>query len=793
MKQKKACFYCNDNSMSPELLSSCSDNIRNNILPRKKKTIEELVSCVKKYIDTPEKCLLFTISLCGTLSSILNDIGCSVKQIFTIAPQNSYVTRQACIYLKTFNRGQTPLSFDSNKTKIRKTFHNSKDEVIVINDCSIISDSKRRENMLQYTLELNSDNETQPHCTAIFSNFAAHLIRNNQNITIKLDGDFYTEMTQEEENEMCDALNCITSYIISIVCEQYSQFKETLKNCFDTAFTDIRTEIPDIQSRTSYAVMAAISSIVSTQLNCDYILEKTSDILLDIFTDTAVQPVDDSDDIIANDFAACLSNAVRSREISVILHCKEMNFVSGEPQVIVKENLLMIEESTINDVILSKMKTADNVHDIIKALDNVGLLHATKKNRFPLTVYNHGKSLRITFIAMDIEGIFDSGLILKIRENKYKEWFSSEASNDKLFPVLTNRLGEKAYQRFEFEKSDNMHCFYLGQSGSGKTNGLTERMCSLFKIGQKVVILDTSDSFTRNAVINNLSAGGDDYAQKQAEKFVEENITFHKVEELGVPVDILKLQYPAIPETKRKIIDSILSAHISNMGKVQKATLRNGITDLMAANKLNMTDMYERLTDETVSDSLAMQFEDMLSCFLEYKVSEKSWDEFLNDSKGIVVISTDSFSGSGGSGLVDMLLMSLFYNQRNNPEQHIAVFIDEIQNQNFSPNSAITQILKEGRKYHISLNYATQFLPSGNKDIVKVMSLASLRVFLQPDDISAKTISKTIGIPALELTSMNQGECYISGTFYNNKEDSTKNGTVHGYTYRNFVPLKEIF
>lgn len=60
------------------------------------------------------------------------------------------------------------------------------------------------------------------------------------------------------------------------------------------------------------------------------------------------------------------------------------------------------------------------------------------------------------------------------------------------------------------------------------------------------------------------------------------------------------------------------------MGKVQKAALRKGITDLMEEGKLNMCDMYERLTDSRVSDSLAMQFEDMLSCFLEYTLSNES-------------------------------------------------------------------------------------------------------------------------------------------------------------------------
>lgn len=92
----------------------------------------------------------------------------------------------------------------------------------------------------------------------------------------------------------------------------------------------------------------------------------------------------------------------------------------------------MIEEKTIEDVILPEMNTTESVHRIIKALESVGLLHSTKKNRYPLTVYNHKEHLRITFIAMELEGILDSTIILKIKEGKYAEWFSVNSPKQNL-------------------------------------------------------------------------------------------------------------------------------------------------------------------------------------------------------------------------------------------------------------------------------------------------------------------------------------------------------------------------
>lgn len=804
MKEEKeyAKFYCNDGSIPPEILLCCSENIRSNYMTGDKKAPEKIKSYVEKYLNKPEKRMLYIISLCGIFSSILDDIHYLPKQIVVISYPNTDSARQAAFFLQGFNRGQTPISFDTNKAKIRRVFQSTKDDTIVINDCNIIDNEARRNEALHYILALHEDNETLPHCTAILSNFASSVLEKDNKIYISLSDDFYTEMTQEEEHKMCYALNCITRYLIDIACENFSEFKKFIlstckrliqqKNIVNEICQDIHTELPNMQSNISFAAIQSIASFVELQLSHSFNSNDVSNFLLHSYIEANAISAD-NDDVIVNDFSAVLRQCIQSGDISIVLHSKEMNYVADAYQLIVKDDLIMLEESTIRNVILPKMKTTESVHNIIKALDHVGLLHATKKKRYPLTVYQNGTAQRVTFLAMESEGIFDKTLCLKIQESKYAAWFSETAPAEHLLPIATNRLGEKVYQRYEFEKADNMHCFYLGQSGSGKTNSLTERMCNLFRAGQKIVILDTSDSFTREAILQNLSAGGDDHAKALADQFITENVTFHKVEELGVPVDLLNLQYPSVPETKRKIIDAIVSAHIQNMGKVQKAALRTGISDLMENRSVNMIDLYERLTDESMSDSLVMQFEDMLSCFLEYASSDRSWGEFFDDSKGIIVISTDAVSCSSGSALVDMLLMSLFYTQRNNPTQHIAVFIDEIQNQNFSPNGAISQILKEGRKYHISLNYATQFLPSNNKDLLKVINLAALRVFLQPDTISAKSISKTIGVPVTELTSMEQGECYINGNLYNHKEHGLKNGVVHGYTFRNFVPFQTKF
>ena len=202
---------------------------------------------------------------------------------------------------------------------------------------------------------------------------------------------------------------------------------------------------------------------------------------------------------------------------------------------------------------------------------------------------------------------------------------------------------------------------------------------------------------------------------------------------------------------------------------------------------MSVLDFYEGIMSEDVSDSITMQFEDILAPFLEHRQGKDNWRTFLENTKDIIVISSAAISGSGGTALIDMILMSLFYYQRNNPQSHLAVVIDEIQNQNCGSSSPIAQVLKEGRKYHMSLTYATQSLSDKNKDTMKTMNNADIKVYMKPDDTSAKSIGRAINIAASELTSMRKGECYINGTIYNNLSQSNEPGLIHGYTYRHFI------
>lgn len=201
--------------------------------------------------------------------------------------------------------------------------------------------------------------------------------------------------------------------------------------------------------------------------------------------------------------------------------------------------------------------------------------------------------------------------------------------------------------------------------------------------------------------------------------------------------------------------------------------------------------MYDILTSDYPEDqeSLQLQVSECLSGFIDFECADRNWNDFFSDCKDIIIISMDASSKAGGYALIDLLMMSLFQHQHFNPENPLALFVDEIQNQNMRENSPIYQILRLGRKYRTGLNYATQFMSKVSRDSNAVLEMANLSVYFQPDNTSTASVAKNIGLPKKELICMNVGECYIKDDIFNYNSNHSIGTVLHGYTYRNFVPF----
>ena len=785
-------FYCNTGFIETELLKECSPYYVKKAIPEEKADLNSAVAIFDKYLNTDEKKFLFVYSICGLLSSFLKKINCPLEQILVISAPDSTAVRQATNILQIFNRGEKTLSFDSSKSDIAKALIHSKDETVIINDCSLIDNDRRRTEMLQHILSVNDNNECQTHNLAIISSHAQFILPPEKKICLTLPDDFAVNMTKAEETEMCRALNSLVNMITDYICKNYTEFKNIFNDFLLFLIDKKRHNFNNSESALSYCILWAVQLCAIEdvfQIKEVFTSKNMSKFINMIFTNSSVVS-GTSADAVSEQFIMSLNQAVRNGKLKITAHSKKMNFIEGTNQLIVKDDLLLMEESTVEKIILPAMRTTNNVCRTLKCLDECGYLYSNKKNRYSLVIYSDKKSRRLSFIAVKRGDILSPESEQIINESKYAEWYACGYKIQNHIPICTNSIGDVSYQIFDFQHKNNMHFFAVGNSSSGKTHCLTERMVSLQKLNYPVIIFDTSDSFTEEEILEKLSVGGDESVVSEVKKYISDNITFHNIEENGIPVNILDLEYSNNKEQKIREIQSVVESHNSNMGVKQKSAIYNAISDIISQNNIDMLSLYKALTSEDIPYNLVEQLIDTLSFFVNFELSDRSWGEFINESKEIIIISSNSVNSSDGSGLIDMLLMSLFYYQKTNKDKHISIFIDEIKSQNLNVKGPIAKILTEGRKYHIGLNFATQFLPK-SEEVKMIMNNADTKAFFQLDDRAAVSAAKLLDIQPNELFFLEKGECYIKGTLYNQKEKRAMPGIIRGRTYRNFLQGKK--
>ena len=782
-------FDCNRKCFDMKLLKHCSPYFTKKVLPSTKDRPLGIKGICEKYLDTDKKMMLFVFSLCGLLSSFFREEKYSMERILTISAPDAASERFATLLMQIFNRGTKPLTLCSNKSAVKTELLHAKDETVILSDRSIIDDDKKRTEMLQHILTENDNMDCQPHNLAIFSTHAQYLLPPEKKICLTLPKNFAPAMTTEEEAEMCDDLNYLVNIIISRICKSSTVLPGSFRDEFHEQI-DLYTSYFQGKSKEIITASALLDTVYSCMIACflEFDSQPITMLIRSVLSDS--QTVSGtSEDAVSEHFIAALNDAIRSGKLKILRHSKEMDFQEGTNQLIVKDKLLILEESAMENVLIPSMRTADNTCRILKCLKACEYLHATKKNRYPLVVYSHHRSLRPALIALKSDRILDSDVELMIEESRYAEWYSTAPVPEHFIPLTENRIGGVSYQVFDEKRKDNMHFFALGKSGSGKTHCLTERMVSLQKLHRPVIVFDTSESFTEEEILEKLSVGCGETAEKKVQAYIAEHITFHRIEEDGIPVDLLKLGDSGNGEDTIRKIESIVESHNPNMGSKQQAAVHAAISDMIQKGNVDMTSLYEVLTSEQIPYDLADQLADTLSFFVNFKANDRDWGELIEESKDIIIISTKAVRSNGGSGLIDMLLMSLYYYQQAHGEKQLSVFIDEIRTQNLSTKGPIAKILTESRKNRMSLNFATQFLPK-SAQVREIMDNAAIHAFFPLDDRTAASAAKLLNIDPQALTLLETGECYIKGTFYNQNRQKAIPGILHGTTYRNFKKAK---
>lgn len=226
----------------------------------------------------------------------------------------------------------------------------------------------------------------------------------------------------------------------------------------------------------------------------------------------------------------------------------------------------------------------------------------------------------------------------------------------------------------------------------------------------------------------------------------------------------------------------MLCAATDDLEKKQIRKLKTRLSELIdSTDKITarcIIRMLESPPDPEEPDKLDATFECILSrleSFLEeYGMQHQSWGDFFDKSKPVTIIRMGNMLNSKDNPLADMLVASLYNYQITNHRIPMAIILDEIQDQNFSPTSPNYQMLAKSRKIGVSLIGATLHYRTKGVAYGEAMSFADTHIFLKPTPSAIRQVAEVLGLDSKEgyerLKKMRVGDCYVSSNMYSKVE-----------------------
>lgn len=776
---KGAEFTCCENKLPDVFNDYISETYRQKILPATNKTPQKIFEKLKKHLKSNAVLTLMTFANTGILSTFLEFIHYDISTILVVSTNNVESESLTSCILKTYNRTKPPKSLTMSKYELTSILRSSKDETVVFKDDTVSDNCGKRINSLDTILSFTSDDKCKPFNTAIISNEVQYYIPQGKGIFLELDENFGKGYSEAERCELSDALNEMTRYFVDCFCQHIDEYGSELERLITETKKETKDDFSSDQFCTIYSVLYSVNLIWSNIFNVVNQSNFKEDLKNIIISSQNIETGKDL--LIINSFFQKLNKLIVENKLSIKKLDRTMNYESNTDTAVIDGELMMMEESTIKRLFLSDITDANTVNGIFSALENQGYLFSTNGHKKPTTVYcGNGNPMHISFIAFKFADMVSDETIKYIDSLSNKQYFTNQDNISDFMPLIQNNFGQVAGQFLR--RDENQHRFITGKSGSGKTVFLTQLMARLAQFGNRVVIFDSSDSFLKRELEKKLS-----------KDFIEEHITFYDTDESGLPVHLLYTYEQDTRIKQKNMLADIFNEAIHDSTQNMLTFLKKVMKEYIEYSNCNYKDFYELLevadtnkTEISTKESILKNIGHILEELIENESDNQKneWFDFLNSCKDIVVIKLEESGGKNGSQLTDMLLASLFYAQKHQSEyRQLSIFIDEIQNQNLSDGSIISKIMREGRKYAIDLNFATQNI--SNVSETRILRQASFNICFKPEITSRNALATMLGFKKKDIwkiDNMSTGECFIQGSVVNFDLGGRDETVIYGKT-----------
>jgi len=337
--------------------------------------------------------------------------------------------------------------------------------------------------------------------------------------------------------------------------------------------------------------------------------------------------------------------------------------------------------------------------------------------------------------------------------------------------IGTRSNGDPVYWHYGHPKLNNRHLLIFGASGSGKTYGIQCLLAEMAAQGLHSLIIDYTDGFL---------------PQQVELRFREStNPKNHLVITDKLPLNPFRRQkrlidpsMPIIEESSYQVacrVASIFSSIFETMGDQQFSSLTRALEAGLESSGFTLDALPDRLRHEgTYGETLANKLEPLIRSKPFREGMDSAWETMLTAPQNWVqILQLSGLSREIQKLVTEFALWDLYDYACSNGSQYrpIPIVLDEIQNLDHRSDSPIDKMLREGRKFGLSLILATQTTSQFNQEQRDRLFQAGHKLFFKPADTEISRFAELLSQKGnlskndwgQRLASLQKGQCWSLG------------------------------
>lgn len=338
--------------------------------------------------------------------------------------------------------------------------------------------------------------------------------------------------------------------------------------------------------------------------------------------------------------------------------------------------------------------------------------------------------------------------------------------------LLLGKTAQNADVHWEYGDPDleNRHMLIFGGSGSGKTYAIQCLLLEMAKQGQHAAIIDYTDGFLPSHLEEHLVQ----QVAPATHVLVQQPFPINPFQRLSREEPGIGILHDQPHNVASRVSDVFCSVY--DVGDVQRAALAKHIeAGLSDGGHFGLEELHGALAaDPDTPPTLTLKIAELVKQKPFANTSDSGWEQIYRHLPLVHILQLTNLSKDIQRLIAEFALWDFFaYATRNGSKNTpLPIVLDEVQNLDHRTDRALDKLLREGRKFGVSMILATQTISNFNKEQRSRLFQAGHKLFFKPAETERREFAQILAESApvrtrdewvTELSKLGKGECWSIG------------------------------